>query len=203
MARQVIRRRCIQSAGCLLRDSENQTTAEYIEKAWTAQWVVCLHAYQLTSHLSTFDIQGYLFATDGTVLEILRKFQQPINSLTFSVETIVLPGQMAEFMEKEKFILSSIIDKCCSFGISTDVPVETVDIQERNKKKIAKLQARLDELNNKISTEKYMKKAKSHVKERDLCQVRNIDIYAQYNWIEWCALMNDNFYFRSAKLKHK
>lgn len=121
-------------------------------------------------------VSGYLFSTDSKMLEILQKFQQPINTLTFSLETNILPMKMDTFSEREKFILTSIVNERCSVAISTDVNVQLIDIQERNKKKLAKLQENLKILIDKTSTEKYVKKAKSHIKERNLSQVRILPI---------------------------
>lgn len=91
--------------------------------------------------------------------------------LTFSLETCIVPSDISEYPEREKIILTSIVNNKCSVGISTDIPVRLIDIQERNKKKLAKLQDNLMELNERILTEKYRKKTKPHRKERDLAQV--------------------------------
>lgn len=105
------------------------------------------------------------------MLRILNEYQQPINSLTFSLETNILPMSMDDFNDRNKLILSSIVNECCSAAISTDVPVELIDIQDRNKKKLSKLQGQRDEILAKISTAKYQKKAKPHTKQRDSAQV--------------------------------
>lgn len=78
---------------------------------------------------------------------------------------------MSTFPEREKLILTSIVNNKCSVGISTDIPVQLIDIQERNKKKRAKLQNNLMEWQKRISNEKYRKKTKPHKKEADLVQV--------------------------------
>lgn len=114
---------------------------------------------------------GYLFSTDTKTLEILQKYKRTINALTFSLETIILPIKMDTFSEREKLILSSIVNEHSTVAISTDIKVQLIDIQERNRKKLAKLQENLKFMNDKISTEKYVKKAKPHTKQRDLLQV--------------------------------
>lgn len=116
-------------------------------------------------------IKGYLFSTDSNMLEILRKFQNPINSLTFSLETIIQPMAMDAFDDCDKLILSSIVNDRCSVAISTDIKVQLIDIQERNRKKLAKLEENLNYITTKMSSEKYKKKAKSYHKAKDLKQV--------------------------------
>lgn len=115
---------------------------------------------------------GYLFSTDSNTIEILNKFREPINSLTFSIETNIVPMKMEHFNERCKIILSSIVNERCTIAISTDVEVQLIDIQERNRKKLVKLQENLKLWIDKTTTEKYKKKAKSFTKERDLSQVR-------------------------------
>lgn len=105
------------------------------------------------------------------MLNILKKFQRPINSLTFALETIIQPTSMDAFDDREKLILSSIVNDRCSVAISTDVKVQLIDIQERNRKKLAKLQESLNLLIDKTTREKYIKKAKSYQKAKDLQQV--------------------------------
>lgn len=78
---------------------------------------------------------------------------------------------MDKFNERQKLILSSTVNERCSVGISTDMPVQLTNIQERNKKKLAKLEVQLKEMLDKISTEKYRRKAKPHTKQKDLIQV--------------------------------
>lgn len=123
-------------------------------------------------HLFEFCL-GYVFSTDSNVLRILNEFQRPINSLTFSLETTIVPMEMEAFGERDTFILSSIVNERCSVAISTDVPVQLINIQERNKKKLSKLKDRLSEIQARISEKKYIERAKVHTKERDLAQVRN------------------------------
>lgn len=118
------------------------------------------------------DPSGYLFSTDSTMLSILNTFQRPINSLTFSLETNILPIKMDTFDERELLILSSIVNERCTVAISTDVKVTLVDIQERNRKKLAKLQEKLQEIIEKTSTSAYIRKAKPPTKHRDISQVR-------------------------------
>lgn len=79
---------------------------------------------------------------------------------------------MENFNERCKIILSSIVNERCTIAISTDVEVQLIDIQERNRKKLVKLQENLKLWIDKTTTEKYKKKAKSFTKERDLSQVR-------------------------------
>lgn len=116
---------------------------------------------------------GYLFSTDTKTLEILQKFQQPINSLTFSLETNIVPMKMDEFTEREKLILTSILNDRCSVAIATDAKVQLINLEERNKGKLAKLKENLKFMIDKTTAEKYVKKAKPHIKQRDLSQVRN------------------------------
>lgn len=78
---------------------------------------------------------------------------------------------MSVYAEREKLILTSIVNQNCSVGISTDIPVQLIDIQERNRKKLAKLQENLTQLNERMSSEKYRKKTKAHRREKDLAQV--------------------------------
>lgn len=112
---------------------------------------------------------GYLFTTDTNLLRILGECRHSIDQLTFSLETCIIPTEMSAYQEREKLILTSIVNRDCSVGISTDVPVQLIDIQERNRKKLAKLQQNLMELNERIA--KNRKKARPHRKERDLAQV--------------------------------
>lgn len=114
---------------------------------------------------------GYLFTTDSNLQRIFNDYRHSIDSLTFSLETCVVPSEMSAYPKQDQLILTSILNNKCSVGISTDVPVQLVDIHERNKKKLAKLQANLIELQERISSEKYRRKTKSHRKERDLHQV--------------------------------
>lgn len=81
--------------------------------------------------------------------------------------------KMDDFEYREKLILSSIVNERCSIGISTNVEVQLIDIQERNKKKLFKLKESLEILIKKTSTEKYHKRAKSDKKEKDLSHVRS------------------------------
>lgn len=124
---------------------------------------------------------GYLFTTDSDLLRILNECHHSIDMLTFSLETCIIPSEISAYPEREKLILTSIVNDKCSVGISTDVPVQLIDIQERNKKKLATLQENLMELKERISSEKYRKKTKPHRKERDLAQVCifviNINLY--------------------------
>lgn len=78
---------------------------------------------------------------------------------------------MDAFDEREKLILSSTVNDRCSVAISTDVKVQLINIHERNRKKLAKLQESLQLMLDKISREKYKQKAKSYHKSRDLLQV--------------------------------
>lgn len=87
------------------------------------------------------------------------------------METCIIPSEISVYSEREKLILTSIINNKCSVGITTDIPVQLIDIQERNKKKLATLHEDLMELKERISSEKYRKKAKPHRKEKDLAQV--------------------------------
>ncbi|XP_031639875.1 valine--tRNA ligase [Contarinia nasturtii] len=119
--------------------------------------------------------RSYIFSTDAEMLKILKQFQRPINSLTFSVETSILPMEMDAFGEKEKLLLTSILNERCSIAISTDVKIQLVDIQERNKKKLAKLQENLKFMIDKISRDKYCKKATSRTKEKDSLKIRDIE----------------------------
>lgn len=82
-----------------------------------------------------------------------------------------------DYNERNKLILSSIVNERCTIAISTDIEVQLIDIQERNKKKLAKLQEKLRGLIDKTTAEKYKKKAKPHTKERDLSQVRTILLF--------------------------
>lgn len=88
---------------------------------------------------------------------------------------------MDNFDERYKLILSSIVNEHCTIAISTDVEVQLIDIQERNRKKLAKLQESLKFLIDKTTTEKYKKKAKSYTKERDLSQVRLFHGFISFN----------------------
>lgn len=126
-----------------------------------------------TFSFSSFSIHslGYLFTTDTNLLRILSKCHHTIDQLTFSLETCIIPSEISTYAEREKLILTSIVNKNCSVGISTDVPVQLIDIQERNKKKLAKLQENLTQLNERMLTEKYRKKTKPHRREKDLAQV--------------------------------
>lgn len=114
---------------------------------------------------------GYLFTTDSNLLRILSENRHSIDQLTFSLETCIIPSELSAYAEREKLILTSIVNRNCSVGITTDVPVQLIDIQERNRKKLAKLQENLMELNDRITNEKYRKKTKPHRKEKDLAQV--------------------------------
>lgn len=94
--------------------------------------------------------------------------------MTFSEETNILAMKFDDYDERSKLILSSIVNERCTVAISTDIEVQLIDIQERNKKKLAKLQENLKGLIDKTTTEKYKKKAKPHTKDRDLSRVRNL-----------------------------
>lgn len=100
-----------------------------------------------------------------------------MNSLTFSEETNILAMKLDDYDGRNKLILSSIVNERCTVAISTDIEVQLIDIQERNKKKLTKLQLNLKGLIDKTTTEKYKKKAKPHTKERDLSQVRILLFY--------------------------
>lgn len=80
-----------------------------------------------------------------------------------------------DFDEQNKLILSSIVNERCTVAISTDSEVQLVDIQERNKKKLAKLHENLHLLMEKTTAEKYIKKTKPRIKERDSSQVRQFN----------------------------
>lgn len=127
----------------------------------------------MCSHFCLFSFHslGYLFTTDSNLLRIFNECHHPIDQLTFSLDTCVIPSEMSVYAEREKLILTSIINQNCSVGISTDVPVQLIDIQERNRKKLAKLQEHLTQLNERMSSEKYRKKTKPHRKKIDLDQV--------------------------------
>lgn len=105
------------------------------------------------------------------MLRILNEFERSINSLTFSLATSIQPLRIDEFEEREKLILSSIVNERCVVAISTDVQVQLIDIQERNKKKLAKLQDTLQTLMDRIATDKYQKKVKPQTKQNNLNQV--------------------------------
>lgn len=140
---------------------------------------------QYVYSLRSFPLQlpGYLFTTDSNLLRILNECHHPIDQLTFSLETCVIPSEMSVFADREKFILTSIINQNCSVGISTDVPVQLVDIQERNRKKLAKLQENLAQLNERMSTEKYRKKTKPHRRKTDFDQVCATICKLIWRWI--------------------
>lgn len=114
---------------------------------------------------------GHLFTTDSNLLRILNECRHSIDLLTFSLETCIVPTEMSAYSKPENLILTSIVNKKCSVGISTDIPLQLIDVHERNKKKLAKFQANLTEWKERISSEKYRKKAKPHRKENDLAQV--------------------------------
>lgn len=78
---------------------------------------------------------------------------------------------MEEFEKRELLILDSIVNERCSVAISTEVKVQLIDIHERKKKKLVKLQEKLKLLIEKTSTEKYKKKTKQHWKEKDISEV--------------------------------
>lgn len=132
------------------------------------------------------------------MLKILQQFERPINVLTFSVETSFLPMEMDVFSESQKLILTSILNERCSIGISTDVKVQLIDIQERNMKKLTKLEDNLKFMINKISKEKYCKKAKAHTKERDLLKVSRNFFFRHFYFY-----LIQNIYYRFKILKNR
>lgn len=91
------------------------------------------------------------------------------------METHIVPSEISVYPEREKLILTSIVNDKCTVGISTDLAVQLIDIQERNRKKVAKLQENLIKLQERMSNEKYRKKTKPHRIEKDLAEVRQID----------------------------
>lgn len=113
----------------------------------------------------------YLFATDAKLLHSFEKFKSVINTLTFSTDTIILPMSIEQYENPEKLILSSILNPSCSFGLTTDVEVKLIDVNQHNRKKLLALESELKEILDKVATAKYQKKAKPHRKERDTAKV--------------------------------
>lgn len=91
--------------------------------------------------------------------------------MTFSAETIISSAPIEQSESYNKFILTSIINPLCSFGLVTDNDIELVDGNEHNRKKIVKLEKELKLIIDKTSTKKYQKNAKAHTKERDSTKV--------------------------------
>lgn len=121
-----------------------------------------------------------------------------MNSLTFSLETNIVPMKMDEFNEREKLILTSILNERCSIAISTDAKVQLINLEERNKGKLAKLKENLKFMIDKTTTEKYVKKTKPHMRQRDLAQVRNSFLLLLTNLILILFLSNSSLF--SSKL---
>lgn len=76
-----------------------------------------------------------------------------------------------QYENPEKLILSSILNPSCSFGLTTDVEVKLIDVNQHNRKKLLALESELKEILDKVATAKYQKKAKPHRKERDTAKV--------------------------------
>lgn len=105
------------------------------------------------------------------MIKTLKKFKDVINTLTFSVETSVHEIPINEFEHQEKIILNSMVNKSCTFGISTDVDVQIIDVHERNRKKLHRLELELKQLNDKMSSERYKRKTKPFRVANDLSKV--------------------------------
>lgn len=105
------------------------------------------------------------------MIDSLNKFQDVMNTLTFSAGTTIHPTSIDQFEHHDKLILQSIVNESCTFGISTDIDVQLIDVHERSKRKLRRLEKELQEMNDKISTEKYKKKSKPHQIANDLSKV--------------------------------
>lgn len=73
-----------------------------------------------------------------------------------------------EFSEQQTIIVRSKVNDLCTFGISTDI---NVDIEEGHRKVLNRLEAQLNALNEKISSEEYQKKKGKLRKNNDLIKV--------------------------------
>lgn len=105
------------------------------------------------------------------MLESLNQFKNVINTLTFSCDTIILPISIQQYDNSHKLLVSSIINPLCTFGVSTDVEVQLVDVQQRNRKKLQQLQVDLKNIDDKLATEKYQQNTSQRTKTKDLTKV--------------------------------
>lgn len=118
-----------------------------------------------------FLLLDYLFSTDSNMLKSLNEFKNVINTLTFSCDTIILPTSIQQYDHSHKLLVSSIINPLCTFGVSTEVEVQLVNIQQRNRNKLQQLQVDLKNIDDKLATEKYQQNTSQRTKTKDLTKV--------------------------------
>lgn len=76
-----------------------------------------------------------------------------------------------QYDHSRKLVVNSVINPLCTFGVSTDVEVQLVDVQQRNNKKLQQLQVDLNNFNDKLATEKYQQNTSHRTKTKDLAKV--------------------------------
>lgn len=93
---------------------------------------------------SVLALSAHLFTSDERLLNVLRKHNEIVNLITFSVETIVHPFPVGQFERPEDFIVQSTAARLCTFGITVESSIPDavgIDVvtNVRNKKKLDSL----------------------------------------------------------------
>lgn len=84
------------------------------------------------------------------------------------METTVHLMAIEEFPNQQTIIVRSKVNDACTFGISTDI---NIDVEDGHRKELNRLEAQLNALNEKISSEEYQKKKGKLRKNKDLMKV--------------------------------
>lgn len=121
----------------------------------------------------------YLFTEDNKTRDNVEKFRNVINKLTFSFETNIEPA--ANHTKYNNFTVQSIVDHLCLFGIKVnkEVPV-TTSAQNRNCKKLQKLEDALKLLMDRVNAERYKKSSNQEMKVKHTEEVFNVKTYLKF-----------------------
>lgn len=103
-----------------------------------------------------------------------------------------------KFPNQQTLIVRSKVNDACTFGISTDI---NVDVEEGHRKKLNRLEAQLNALNEKISSEEYQKKKSILSKNKDLMKVNATTHIISIFLIDKIEITDSNFRYEKSKPK--
>lgn len=103
----------------------------------------------------------YLFSEDKKSIETILKYRNNIQKLTLSSNIFINERPS----DGNKFVAESTANHLCSFGITTNVPLES-NISDGNKKKLEKLEKSLEQLLVKVAPEGYRRKVSQDVQQK-------------------------------------
>lgn len=104
-------------------------------------------------------------------MERLQRYKSTINHLSFSCDTIIIPTHIDHFESTDQFVLNLAIDDVLAFGVTADAPVQLLDIEQQNQKRLQQFRTEWETLNDAVSHGLYESKTSKNERKRNASKV--------------------------------